>query len=146
MNIGLRWTWILDRQQCVFLKSSTPWPHFRGICVFQHTSPFCLVYPVQCVRRKAHRAEFGVRGWAVTENLNLLFGHFPWRCVIYVSILQGGVALGLCYSVCFEIMVHSGNPRTIFPYRNNLNYPLSALMRAKTFICVWSTKYPSEIP
>jgi hypothetical protein len=50
---------------------------------------------VHCVWRKTHCAGFGGRGWAVTENLNLPFGHFPRSCAVYVSILQGRCCSGV---------------------------------------------------
>jgi hypothetical protein len=54
--------------------------------------------------------------------------------------------VGLSYRVCFEIMVHSGNLRTIYPYRNNLNYPLPAFLASKSLYMHMEHKISSRHP
>jgi hypothetical protein len=48
--------------------------------------------------------------------------------------------VGLSYRVCFETMVHSGNLRNIYPYRNDLNYPLPAFLASKTLYYAYGTQ------
>ena len=54
--------------------------------------------------------------------------------------------MGLSYRVCFEIMVHSGNLRTIYPYRNNLNYPLPTFLASKSLYMHMEHKIFSRHP
>jgi len=108
--------------------------------IFRDTSPFRLVCPVHCVRKKVYRAEIGGRGCAVTAN-----GPFPsvasfTSAMLYSTCCSGGP------TACVSKMVHPGNLRTIYLYRNNLNYPLPAFLASTSLYIHMEHKTSSRHP